>query len=60
MRPVNAARVEELRDSIEKERLLLRLVVRLPNAHKEWPLVDGAHRLATVKKLNSTLCCAQG
>ena len=23
----------------------------LPNAHKQWPLVDGAHRLAALKKL---------
>ena len=46
MRPVNAARVEELQDSIGKGQLLQPLVVRVPNAHKQWPLVDGAHRLA--------------
>ena len=51
MRLVNAARVEELRDSIEKGQLLQPLVVGLPNAHQEWPLVDGAHRLAALKKL---------
>ena len=51
MRPVNAAWVEELQDSIEKGQLLQPLVVGVPNAHKQWPLVDGAHRLAALKKL---------
>ena len=60
MRPVNAARVEELQDSIRKGQLLLPLVVGLPNAHKQWPLVDGAHRLATPKKLNGTLSFDKG
>ena len=44
MRPVNAARVEVLLDSMRKTGLLQPLVVGGPNAHKEWPLVDGAHR----------------
>ena len=56
MRPVNAAWVEKLRDSIEKGQLLQPLVVgQVPNADQEWPLVDGAHRLAALKKLNGTL-----
>ena len=55
MRPVNAARVEELQDSIGKGQLLLPLVVGVPNAHKQWPLVDGAHRLAALKKLKYRL-----
>ena len=46
MRPVNAARVEELQDSIKKGQLLQPLVVGVPNTDKLWPLVDGAHRLA--------------
>ena len=60
MRPINAAWVEKLRDSIEKGQLLLPLVVGLPNAHKQWPLVDGAHRLAALKKLNGTLSFDKG
>ena len=51
MRPVRDAQVEELRDRIEKGRLLQPLVVGVPNADKLWPLVDGAHRLAALKKL---------
>ena len=51
LRPVSAARVEELQDSIQKGQLLQPLVVGVPNAHKQWPLVDGAHRLAALKKL---------
>ena len=60
LRSVNAARVEELRDSIQKRQLLQPLVVRVPNAHKQWPLMDGAHRLATLKKLNGTLSFDKG
>ena len=55
MRPVNAAWVEELRESIQKMRLLQPLVVGIPNAHRKWPLVDGAHRLAALKKLKYRL-----
>ena len=55
MRPVNAERVEELRDSIQKGELLQPLVVGVPNADKLWPLVDGAHRLAALKKLKCRL-----
>ena len=55
MRPVNAAWVEKLRDSIEKGQLLQPLVVGVPNADKPWPLVDGAHKLAALKKLNGIL-----
>ena len=51
MRPVNAARMEVLLDSIRKIGLLQPLVVGGPNAHQEWPLVDGAHRPAALKKL---------
>ena len=60
LRPVNAARGEELQDSIQKGQLLLPLVAGLPNAHKQWPLVDGAHRPATLKKLNGTLSFDKG
>ena len=60
MRPVNAARVEELRDSIERGRLLQPLVVGVPNADRLRPLVDGAHRLAALKKLNGALSFDQG
>ena len=60
MRPVNAAWVEKLRDSIEKGQLLQPLVVGVPNADKLWPLVDGAHRLAALKKLNGTLSFDEG
>ena len=60
MRPVNAAWVEKLRDSIKKRQLLLPLVVGVPNADKPWPLVDGAHRLAALKKLNGTLSFDKG
>ena len=55
MRPVNAAWVEKLRDSIEKGQLLLPLVVGVPNDDKLWPLVDGAHRPAALKKLKYRL-----
>ena len=55
MRPVRDAQVEELRDSIGKGRLLQPLVVGVPNADKPWPLVDGAHRLAALKKLKCRL-----
>ena len=60
MRPVNAAWVEKLRDSIEKGQLLQPLVVGVPNADKLWPLVDGAHRLAALKKLNGALFFDEG
>ena len=60
MRPVNPAWVEKLRDSIERGRLLQPLVVGVPNADKQWPLVDGAHRLAALKKLNGALSFDQG
>ena len=60
MRPVNAAWVEKLRESIQKGQLLQPLVVGVPNAHKLWPLVDGAHRLAALKKLNGALSFDQG
>ena len=60
MRPVDAARVEELQDSIGKGQLLQPLVVGVPNADKLWPLVDGAHRLAALKKLNGTLSFDNG
>ena len=55
MRPVNAAWVEKLRDSIEKGQLLLPLVVGQV-AQGGWPLVDGAHRLAALKKLKYRWC----
>ena len=60
MRPINAAWVEKLRDSIKKRQLLLPLVVGVPNDDELWPLVDGAHRLATLKKLNGTLSFDKG
>ena len=60
MRPVRDAQVEELRDSIEKGQLLQPLVVGVPNADKPWPLVDGAHRLAALKKLNGALFFDEG
>ena len=60
MRPVNAAWVEKLRDSIKKGQLLQPLVVGVPNADKLWPLVDGAHRLAALKKLNGALFFDEG
>ena len=59
MRPVNAARVEELRDSIQKGQLLQPLVVGQV-AQGGWPLVDGAHRLAALKKLNGALSFDKG
>ena len=46
MCPVKSARVEVLLDSMRKIGLLQPLVVGDPNAHQEWPLVDGAHRPA--------------
>ena len=51
MRPVNAERVEELRESIQKGGLLQFPVVGSPSADGMWPLVDGAHRLAALKQL---------
>ena len=60
MRPVRDAQVEELRDSIGKGRLLQPLVVGVPNADKLWPLVDGAHRPAALKKLNGALFFDKG
>ena len=60
MRPVNAARMEVLLDSIRKIGLLQPLVVGVPNTDKLWPLVDGAHRLAALKKLNGTLSFDEG
>ena len=59
MRPVNAAWVEKLRDSIEKGQLLQPLVVGQV-AQGQWPLVDGAHRLAALKKLNGALFFDEG
>ena len=55
MRPVNPVWVEKLRESIQKGGLLQPLVVGKPNDDKLWPLVDGAHRLAALKKLNGAL-----
>ena len=60
MRPIRDAQVEGLRDSIGKGRLLQPLVVGVPNADKPWPLVDGAHRLAALKKLNGALFFDKG
>ena len=60
MRPVRDAQVEELRDSIQKGQLLQPLVVGVPNTHKPWPLVDGAHRPAALKKLNGALFFDKG
>ena len=60
MRPINAAWVEVLLDSMRKIGLLQPLVVGVPNADKLWPLVDGAHRLAALKKLNGALFFDEG
>ena len=60
MRPVNAAQLEVLLDSMRKIGLLQPLVVGGPNTHQEWPLVDGAHRLAALKKLNGALFFDEG
>ena len=40
--------------------LLQPLVVGVPNADKLWPLADGAHRLAALKKLNGALFFDKG
>ena len=60
LRSVNAARMEVLLDSIRKIGLLQPLVVGGPNDDKLWPLLDGAHRLAALKKLNGALSFDEG
>ena len=59
MRPVNAAQLEVLLDSMRKIGLLQPLVVGQV-AQGQWPLVDGAHRLAALKKLNGALFFDEG
>ena len=63
LRPVSAARVEELQDSIGKGQLLQPLVVGLPQRPSRMASRGRSAQTGRTKKAevrNSTLSCAQG